>query len=68
VLGTDTRRDAVGPSRGKPKDAEEDSIYAPNIRLEYTPPVTLPSPLPRTMSVEGARSSLCIARAAPLLP
>ncbi|KAH7909096.1 hypothetical protein BJ138DRAFT_1156108 [Hygrophoropsis aurantiaca] len=35
-------------------DAESvESIYSPNVRLVYTPPVALPSPFPRTLRVEG---------------
>ncbi|KAH8109920.1 hypothetical protein DFH11DRAFT_841289 [Phellopilus nigrolimitatus] len=34
-------------------DMIEEGIYARNIRLEYTPPVALPAPLPRVLSVEG---------------
>lgn len=30
-----------------------ESIYSPAIRLTYTPPVALPSPFPRTLSLEG---------------
>lgn len=52
VLGTDSKRDAVG-AQEKEAGGEEEPIYAPNVRLEYTPPVALPGPLPRTLSVEG---------------
>jgi hypothetical protein len=31
----------------------EESIYSPRIRLTYTPPTPLPSPLPHTLHVEG---------------
>ena len=31
----------------------EEGIYARDIRLEYTPPVALPVPFPRVLSVEG---------------
>ncbi|KZV94451.1 hypothetical protein EXIGLDRAFT_736956 [Exidia glandulosa HHB12029] len=34
-------------------DSPQASIYAPNIRLSYTPPVQLPSPLPATFRLEG---------------
>ncbi|KAG9311291.1 hypothetical protein JVU11DRAFT_8379 [Chiua virens] len=30
-----------------------ESIYSPTIRLTYTPPVALPPPFPRTLSLEG---------------
>lgn len=30
-----------------------ENIYSPKIRLMYTPPVALPSPFPRTLSIEG---------------
>ncbi|KAI0079157.1 hypothetical protein K474DRAFT_1582671, partial [Panus rudis PR-1116 ss-1] len=32
---------------------KSESIYSPRIRLEYTPPVPLPAPFPRTLSIEG---------------
>ncbi|KAL5532207.1 hypothetical protein ACEPAF_5771 [Sanghuangporus sanghuang] len=32
---------------------DEEGIYARTIRLEYTPPVALPAPLPRLLRVEG---------------
>ncbi|KAL5521180.1 hypothetical protein ACEPAG_9103 [Sanghuangporus baumii] len=32
---------------------DEEGIYARTIRLEYTPPVALPAPLPRMLRVEG---------------
>ncbi|KAF8443683.1 hypothetical protein L210DRAFT_3089659 [Boletus edulis BED1] len=31
----------------------DESIYSPVIRLTYTPPVALPPPFPRTLSLEG---------------
>ncbi|KAH6867443.1 hypothetical protein BKA70DRAFT_404471 [Coprinopsis sp. MPI-PUGE-AT-0042] len=31
----------------------EEGVYSPNVRLEYTPPVVLPSPFPKTFKVEG---------------
>ncbi|KAJ7318126.1 hypothetical protein DFH08DRAFT_754994 [Mycena albidolilacea] len=37
-------------------DASEedvDSIYSPNVRLSYTPPVALPAPFPKTLHIEG---------------
>ncbi|KAJ7471296.1 hypothetical protein B0H11DRAFT_2041151 [Mycena galericulata] len=30
-----------------------DSIYSPNVRLAYTPPVALPAPFPKTLHIEG---------------
>ena len=39
-------------------EPEEERIYSKHIRLEYTPPVELPAPFPRTLFVDGAfRSS-----------
>ena len=32
---------------------EEEIIYSNHIRLEYTPPVVLPAPFPRTLFIEG---------------
>ncbi|KAF7321951.1 hypothetical protein MKEN_00717600 [Mycena kentingensis (nom. inval.)] len=38
----------------RPLDASDtDSIYSPNVRLSYTPPAPLPSPLPQTLHIEG---------------
>ncbi|KAF8218303.1 hypothetical protein K438DRAFT_1474311, partial [Mycena galopus ATCC 62051] len=34
-------------------DEDIDSIYSPNIRLSYTPPVALPAPIPKTWHIEG---------------
>ncbi|KAF5340385.1 hypothetical protein D9611_007760 [Ephemerocybe angulata] len=34
-------------------DADEENIYSPNIRLQYTPPVALPAPFPKTFKLEG---------------
>lgn len=34
---------------------DEEGIYARTIRLEYTPPVALPAPLPRMLKVDGKR-------------
>ncbi|KAJ7715717.1 hypothetical protein DFH07DRAFT_361329 [Mycena maculata] len=34
-------------------DEDVDSIYSPNIRLSYTPPVALPAPFPKTLHIEG---------------
>jgi hypothetical protein len=28
-------------------------IYSPKVKLEYTPPVALPAPFPRTLHIEG---------------
>lgn len=33
------------------------SIYAPNVRLSYSPPTPLPPPFPATLHVEGVSSS-----------
>ncbi|KAA1477851.1 hypothetical protein DENSPDRAFT_829287 [Dentipellis sp. KUC8613] len=67
-IGTDLARDRIpAPAKGKQKasgdaggdgadgdgDEELESIYAPRIRLSYTPPTALPAPLPRTLTVEG---------------
>lgn len=35
------------------KHTDDENIYSPQIRLVYTPPVALPSPFPRTLSIEG---------------
>ncbi|KAI6038564.1 hypothetical protein EDC04DRAFT_2569671 [Pisolithus marmoratus] len=50
----------VGPTRGPglvynapSEQTEIENIYSPKIRLTYTPPVALPSPFPRTLSIEG---------------
>ncbi|KIM56583.1 hypothetical protein SCLCIDRAFT_42195, partial [Scleroderma citrinum Foug A] len=45
-----------GPGLGHsvPSDyGDVENIYSPKIRLMYTPPVALPSPFPRTLSIEG---------------
>ncbi|KAJ7653286.1 hypothetical protein DFH06DRAFT_1282556 [Mycena polygramma] len=34
-------------------DEDVDSIYSPNVRLSYTPPVPLPAPFPKTLNIEG---------------
>jgi hypothetical protein len=39
--------------RRKVEHDEECSIYAPNIRLEYTPPLELPAPFPRIFWSQG---------------
>lgn len=38
-------------------DPSSTSIYAPNIRLSYSPPTQLPPPFPATLHVEGVPSS-----------
>ncbi|KIO11707.1 hypothetical protein M404DRAFT_40043, partial [Pisolithus tinctorius Marx 270] len=50
----------VDPTRGpdlvyniSSEQTEIENIYSPKIRLSYTPPVALPSPFPRTLSIEG---------------
>jgi hypothetical protein len=35
-------------------DGGVESIYSPRVKLEYTPPTSLPPPFPRTLHVEGA--------------
>lgn len=40
-------------SKAADRESQEEGIYARHIRLEYTPPVALPAPLPRVLSVEG---------------
>lgn len=47
-------------SKGKDKETEDrtaekppEGIYSPRIRLEYRPPIALPAPFPRILSVEG---------------
>ncbi|TCD66886.1 hypothetical protein EIP91_000784 [Steccherinum ochraceum] len=35
------------------KQKHADGIYSPRVRLEYKPPVALPTPLPRVLRVEG---------------
>ncbi|KAH7890357.1 hypothetical protein F5I97DRAFT_1799513 [Phlebopus sp. FC_14] len=51
---------SVDPTKGpeivnapSPESPDAESIYSPKIRLTYTPPVALPSPFPRTLSIEG---------------
>ncbi|CAL1710748.1 unnamed protein product [Somion occarium] len=34
-------------------DERSESIYSPRVRLEYEPPVALPTPLPRVLRIEG---------------
>ncbi|KAJ6617585.1 hypothetical protein B0H10DRAFT_2033082 [Mycena sp. CBHHK59/15] len=34
-------------------DEDVESIYSPNVRLSYTPPVALPAPFPKTLHIEG---------------
>ncbi|KAJ7198819.1 hypothetical protein GGX14DRAFT_468959, partial [Mycena pura] len=36
-----------------PPDEDVESIYSPNVRLSYTPPVALPPPFPKTLHIEG---------------
>lgn len=48
LTGFTTARDAA-PS----DDGEGEQIYDSRIRLSYTPPAALPSPLPRTLHVDG---------------
>lgn len=50
----------VDPTRGPDlvynvpsEQTEIENIYSPKIRLTYTPPVALPSPFPRILSIEG---------------
>ncbi|KAH7105772.1 hypothetical protein BKA62DRAFT_687913 [Auriculariales sp. MPI-PUGE-AT-0066] len=44
---------AVGLVIRTESDPPYASIYAPNVRLSYTPPTQLPSPFPATLHVEG---------------
>ncbi|TBU40989.1 hypothetical protein BD309DRAFT_926148 [Dichomitus squalens] len=46
---------SVDTSGGNEKGDKSDeiSIYSPNVRLEYRPPVPFPPPFPRTLHVEG---------------
>ncbi|KIJ64103.1 hypothetical protein HYDPIDRAFT_175797 [Hydnomerulius pinastri MD-312] len=39
----------VSPS----ENGDVESIYSPKVRLTHTPPIALPSPFPRTLSLEG---------------
>jgi hypothetical protein len=48
--------------RRKTEHDEQCSIYAPNIRLEYTPPLELPAPFPRIFWSQGE----CLRLAFPL--
>ncbi|KAI0309347.1 hypothetical protein OF83DRAFT_1072184 [Amylostereum chailletii] len=50
LTGLDTNRDQVSTSNKYDPDR---SIYSPRIRLSYTPPTPLPSPLPTTLHIEG---------------
>ncbi|THV01227.1 hypothetical protein K435DRAFT_718156 [Dendrothele bispora CBS 962.96] len=34
-------------------ESQLESIYSPKVRLSYTPPVQLPAPFPKTLTVEG---------------
>ncbi|KAH8096831.1 hypothetical protein BXZ70DRAFT_895661 [Cristinia sonorae] len=49
----DIGRGRNGEGKGKEKEKEGESIYSPRVRLEYKPPVMLPTPLPSTLRVEG---------------
>ncbi|EFI26628.1 hypothetical protein CC1G_15400 [Coprinopsis cinerea okayama7 len=40
---------------------EEEPIYSSNVRLEYTPPDSLPAPFPKTFKVEGLQLYLASA-------
>ncbi|KAF8154804.1 hypothetical protein B0H34DRAFT_538196 [Crassisporium funariophilum] len=42
-------------------DENEESIYSPNVRLCYTPPVALPSSFPKILHVEGLQMYLASA-------
>lgn len=46
-----TRPDIMDVPISEGRDIE--SIYSPTIRLMYTPPVALPPPFSRTLSLEG---------------
>ncbi|KAH6867452.1 hypothetical protein BKA70DRAFT_1360579 [Coprinopsis sp. MPI-PUGE-AT-0042] len=39
----------------------EEGVYSPSLRLEYTPPVALPSPFSKTLKVEGLKLYLASA-------
>ena len=38
----------------EPTSCAEGGIYSNRIKLEYTPPIALPSPFPRVLAVEGS--------------
>ena len=51
-----TLLDVNGKGKGKaidPGQPEEEGIYSRHVRLEYNPPVALPSPFPRVFTIEG---------------
>lgn len=52
-----------GPEQGD-RGADEEGIYSRSVRLEYTPPMALPSLFPRQVHIDGA--SLCVPIALPL--
>lgn len=52
-----TRADIVSVPVSDSGDVE--SIYSPTVRLTYTPPVALPPPFPRTLSLEGVYLAVC---------
>ena len=43
----------ISGGKGNGQSEEDLSIYSPNIRLEYRPPMPFPPPFPRTLHVEG---------------
>lgn len=42
------------------QEDEEEGIYSPNIRLQYTPPIALPAPFPKTFKLQGACCGLFV--------
>ncbi|TFK27943.1 hypothetical protein FA15DRAFT_585528 [Coprinopsis marcescibilis] len=59
LLDTHGPLDFLASDKGKQKATaeqlsdNEEPVYSPNVRLEYTPPVPLPSPFPKILKVEG---------------
>jgi len=55
LSGTSSPNEGKKEDKGKDEaeDGDEEPIYSPNMRLEYTPPVALPAPFPKTFRLEG---------------
>ncbi|KAF8628990.1 hypothetical protein AX15_003602 [Amanita polypyramis BW_CC] len=55
ISSTSTLKHSISPGKSdtKPPDNHYEAIYSPKIRLSYTPPVALPIPFPKTLSIEG---------------
>ncbi|KAK2462769.1 hypothetical protein APHAL10511_005160 [Amanita phalloides] len=44
---------SISSSSSSRNSGRHEAIYSPKIRLSYTPPVALPAPFPKTISIEG---------------